>query len=137
MRFFHTTRVNLATTFFAACIMLFPVQHVLAEIACPVMLYGGKVERGTVSVSFRNKGKVPIRQIELYCTPQGQRAKRSDCHTEAGVFFPGTPYTMSFSYPGKAPRTMLLSLKTALLPDGIKWTSIHDQPCHSLRIANR
>jgi hypothetical protein len=138
MRLFPATHANLATTFFVLCIVLSSVKPSQAGIACPVMLYGGKVDQGTVSVSFMNKGKVPIRQLELYCTPlQGKKAKRSDCHTEAGLFFPGTPYTMSFSYPGKTPRAMSLSLKTALLPDGFRWTSIHDQPCRSLRITNR
>ena len=93
---------------------------------------------GTVSVSFMNRGKVPMSQLELYCTPlQGPKGKRSDCHTEAGLFFPGTSYTMSFAYPGKSPRAMSLSLKTALLRDGVRWTSIHDQPCKSLKITNR
>jgi hypothetical protein len=77
-------------------------------------------------------------QLELYCTPlQGQKPKRSDCHAEAGLFFPGTSYTMSFAYPGKSPRAMSLSLKTALLRDGVRWTSIHDQPCKSLKITKR
>jgi hypothetical protein len=138
MRFFPATHANLATTFFVLCIGLSSVKPSQAGIACPVMLYGGKVDQGTVSVSFMNRGKAPIRQLELYCTPlQGPKPKRSDCHTEAGLFFPGTPYMMSFAYPGKSPRTMSLSLKTALLRDGSRWTSIHDQPCRSLRITNR
>jgi hypothetical protein len=138
MRFFAAIHVNLATTIFVFCLLLGAVKPSKAGIACPVMLYGGKVAQGTVSVSFMDRGKAPIRELELYCTPlQGQKAKHSDCHTEEGLFFPGTPYTMSFSYPGKTPRTMSLSLKTALLSDGIRWTSIHDQPCKSLKITNR
>jgi len=138
MRFFRAAHAYLATIIFVLCLVVGSVKPAQAGVACPVMLYDGKINQGTVSVSFMNKGKVPIRELELYCTPlQGQKTKRSDCHTEAGLFYPGTPYTISFSYPGKAPRTMSLSLKTALLRDGVRWASIHDQPCKSLRITKR
>jgi hypothetical protein len=138
MRFFRSKRVYSARALLGICIALVSVQPSQAGIACPVMLYGGKIDQGTVSVSFMNRGKAPIRELGLSCTPlQGQKAKRSDCHTEDGVFFPGTPYSISFSYPGKTPRSMSLSLKTALLSDGVRWTSIHDQPCKSLKITNR
>ena len=138
MRFFRSKRVYSARALLGICIALVSVQPSQAGIACPVMLYGGKIDQGTVSVSFMNRGKAPVRELELYCTPlQGQKAKRSDCHTEDGVFFPGTAYSISFTYPGKTPRTMSLSLKTALLSDGVRWTSIHDQPCKSLKITNR
>ena len=138
MRFFRSKRVYSARALLGICIALVSVQPSQAGIACPVMLYGGKIDQGTVSVSFMNRGKAPIRELGLSCTRlQGQKAKRSDCHTEDGVFFPGTPYSISFSYPGKTPRSMSLSLKSALLSDGVRWTSIHDQPCKSLKITNR
>jgi hypothetical protein len=138
MEFLRSKHVDSARVLLCVCIALVAVQPSWAGIACPVMLYGGKIDQGTVSVSFMNRGKAPIRELGLSCTPlQGQKAKRSDCHTEDGVFFPGTSYTMSFPYPGKAPRTMSLSLKIALLSDGVRWASIHDQPCKSLKITNR
>ena len=138
MKFCQSKRVHPARTLIGVCIALVSVQLSWAGIACPVMLYGGKIDPGTVSVSFMNRGKVPMSQLELYCTPlQGSKPKRSDCHTEAGLFFPGTSYTMSFAYPGKSPRAVSLSLKTAFLRDGVIWTSIHDQPCKSLKITNR
>ena len=138
MRFFRAVHAYLATILFVLCFVVGSVKPSQAGVACPMMLYDGKINQGTVSVSFMNKGKVLIGELELYCAPlQGPKAKRSDCHTEAGLFYPGTPYTMSFAYPGKAPRTMSLSLKTALLRDGVRWASIHDQPCKSLRITNR
>jgi hypothetical protein len=138
MEFCRSKRVYSARALLGACIAVVSAQPSQAGIACPIMLYGGKIDPGTVSVSFMNRGKAPIRELGLYCTSlQGQKAKRSDCHTEDGVFFPGTAYSISFTYPGKTPRTMSLSLKTALLSDGVRWTSIHDQPCKSLKITNR
>jgi hypothetical protein len=134
----RSRRVYSAGALLGVCLALVSVRPLQAGIACPLMLYGGEIDQGTVSVSFMNRGKAPIRELGLSCTPlQGQKAKRSDCHTEDGVFFPGTSYTISFSYPGKAPRTMSLSLKTAFLSDGVRWTSIHDQPCKSLKVRSR
>jgi len=138
MEFRRSKRMYTAGGLLGVCLALVSVQPSHAGIACPLMLYGGKINQGTVSVSFMNRGKAPIRELQLTCTPLlGQKAKRSDCHTEDGVFFPGTSYTISFSYPGKTPRTMSLALKNAFLSDGARWTSIHDQPCKSLKVANR
>jgi hypothetical protein len=107
-------------------------------MACPVRLSSGKVDEGKIDISFMNKGKIPIRQLELYCAPlQGQKARRLVCHTESGVFFPGTPYTLSFSYPEKSPQAIEVSVKTVLLPDGTLWTSTHDEPCRPLKIVGQ
>jgi hypothetical protein len=121
--------------FIASCSLLLCTQPSWAGLACPVMLYAGKVSQGTVTLSFRNQGKAPIRELDLTCTPL--HGRKSDCHAEAGVFFPGTPYDINFSYPGKSPRSMVLSLKAAIYADGLRWTSLRDQPCKSLRITNR
>jgi hypothetical protein len=138
MEFCRSKRVYSARALLGVCLALVSVQPSQAGIACPLMLYGGKIDQGTVSVSFMNRGKAPIRELQLSCTPlQGQKAKRSDCHIEDGVFFPATSYTISFPYSGKTPRTMSLSLKTAFLSDGVRWTSIHDQPCKSLKITKK
>jgi hypothetical protein len=108
-----------------------------ASMACPVMLYGGKLDRGAVSLNFMNRGKVPIRQLGLYCTSlQGHNRRRFECHAEAGVFFPGTPYTLSFDYPDKTSRLIEVSVKNAVL-DGYMWTSTHDQPCRPLKVFKR
>jgi hypothetical protein len=130
-----TTRAGLATAFLAMIFLLASSQPSYAGLACPVMLYAGKVSQGTVTLSFRNQGKVPIREIDLACTPL--HGRKSDCHTEPGVFFPGTPYDINFSYPGKSPRSMVLSVKAAIYAGGLRWTSLRDQPCKSLRITNR
>jgi hypothetical protein len=121
--------------FITSWLLLLCSQASWAGLACPVMLYAGKVSQGTVTVSFRNQGKAPIRELDLACTPF--HGRKADCHAEAGVFFPATPYDITFSYPGKSPRSMLLSLKAAIYTDGLRWTSLRDQPCKSLRITNR
>ena len=135
MGFLNTPRANKAAIFLTACIMSASVSSSHASMACPVRLSSGKVDEGKIDISFMNKGKVPIRQLELYCAPlKGPKAKRLVCHTESGVFFPGTPYTLSSAYPGKTPPAMEISLKTVILPDGTLWTATHDEPCTPLKI---
>ena len=76
MKFCQSKRVHPARTLIGVCIALVSVQLSWAGIACPVMLYGGKIDPGTVSVSFMNRGKVPMSQLELYCTPlQGPKGE--------------------------------------------------------------
>jgi hypothetical protein len=138
MGFLNTPRANKAAIFLTACIMSASVSSSHASMACPVRLSSGKVDEGKIDISFMNKGKIPIRQLELYCAPlQGQKARRLVCHTESGVFFPGTPYTLSFSYPEKSPQAIEVSVKTVLLPDGTLWTSTHDEPCRPLKIVGQ
>jgi hypothetical protein len=138
MEVFNMSRSNMAPILLIACMIVASVQPLQASIACPVMLYSGKVDQGTVSIRFMNRGKVPIRQLDLDCGPlQGQKARLFNCHTEAGVFYPGTSYALSFSYPGKVPRTIQVSLQTVLLPDGYIWTATQDQPCRPLKIVQR
>jgi hypothetical protein len=82
--------------------------------------------------------QVPIRQLELYCTPLPDHPPgRSVCHTKTGVFFPGTPYTISFPYSLKSSHLLLVSPRTALLSGGYMWTSIHDQSCHTLKVSRK
>ena len=107
-------------------------------MTCPVRLSDGKIEQGTISISFMNSGKTPIRELSLDCSPlQGQKATRVDCHREAGVFYPGTPYTLRFGYSGKASRAVEVSVESVRLQDGTIWTSTQDQPCRPLKIVSR
>jgi len=130
--------VALSRCLAAVCLPLLFVQYAHAEIACPVMMFNGKSEQGDIRLTFMNTAKVPIRQIEFYCTPiSGHPARRSVCHVETGIFYPGTPYPIQFSYATKDARTILVSLRSAQLSEGYLWTSTHDQACRSLKISAR
>jgi hypothetical protein len=134
----HAAAVALSRCLAAVCLLILVVQYAHAEIACPVMMFNGKSEQGDLGLTFMNTAKVPIRQIEFYCTPiSGHAARRSVCHIEAGIFYPGTPYPIRFSYATKGARTILVSLRTAQFSEGYLWISTHDQPCRSLRISAR
>src|ERR1700722_8295739 len=122
----------------AVCLLSLLAQQARAEIACPLMMFDGKSEQDDLGLTFMNKAKVPIRQIEFYCTSlNGQSERRSVCHTETGIFYPGTPYPIRFSNATKGARTILVSLRLVQFSEGFMWTSTHDQACHSLQISSR
>lgn len=109
------------------------------RIACPVMMFDGSSDlSGGLGLTFMNTGKVPIQHLELYCAPlNGKTTRRSLCHTETGIFYPGTPYPIRFAYSSKAAFPIRISLKTIRLYDGYEWTPAHGQSCHSLTITKR
>jgi hypothetical protein len=116
------------------CLLGSSVCQSWAAIACPVSLLEGKADQDGIVLSFRNKGKLPIQELEFSCTPtSGATAHRLTCHTETGLFFPGTDYTSSFAYSSRAGFTQV-SLRTARLSDGSSWIFNRDQRCHPLRI---
>jgi hypothetical protein len=122
----------------AVCLLILLAQQTRAEIACPLVMFDGKSGQDDLGLTFMNKAKVPIRQIEFYCTSlNGQSARRSVCHTETGIFYPGTPYPIRFSKATKGARTILVSLRLVQFSEGFMWTSTHDQACRSLQIFSR
>jgi hypothetical protein len=135
MRFFRLPRTDASLALLSACMVLAASQPLQAANACPVRLSDGKIEQGTISINFMNSGKTPIRLLNLDCTPlQGGKATRIDCHSEAGIFYPGTPYSLRFGYTGKASRSIEVSVESVRLQDGTIWSSTQDQPCQPLKI---
>jgi hypothetical protein len=117
-----------------ACLAGASVHQSWAAIACPVYLVEGKADQNGIVLSFRNKGKLPIQELAFNCTPaSNSAAHRVACHTETGLFFPGTDYTSSFAYSNRA-KSIQLSLRSARLSDGSSWLLNRDQRCHPLRI---
>jgi hypothetical protein len=65
-------------------VFLVPVAE--ASSACPVMLVSGAGAQDTISVTFRNLGKLPIRRLEFNCRRANARegkAERSHCYEKA------------------------------------------------------
>lgn len=119
---------------FIAFLVGVSVQQSWAAIACPVSLLEGEADQDGIVLSFRNKGKLPIQELEFDCTPTSSpKAHRLTCHAETGLFFPGTDYTSSFPYPKRA-GSIQVSLRTARLSDGSSWMFNRDQRCHPLKI---
>jgi hypothetical protein len=137
-RFCKTPGVQALTILLTACIPLSAAQPLQAANACPVRLSDGKMDQGTITIRFMNSGKTPIRELNLDCSPlPRQKFTRVDCHNEAGVFYPGTPYTLRFGYSGKASHAIEVSVESVRQQDGTIWTATQDQPCRPLKVVSK
>jgi hypothetical protein len=104
---------------------------------CPLTLVSGAGDRDSISVTFRNVGKLPIRRIEFNCVPargQAHKAGDADCREHNAMFFSETPYTVKYAYPGGVARTVLVSVKSVTLAGGYVWKSSRHETCRVLRI---
>jgi hypothetical protein len=102
---------------------------------CPVMLVSGVGDKDGIIITFRNSGKLPIRQLELNCSLPGApaSAKFMSCDERNALFYPGMEYTLRYPYPRKVPQ-VIVSVKRATLSDGYVWKPSRRQPCRTLRI---
>lgn len=93
----------------------------------------GHVRSTSIELSFRNEGKMPIQQVSLGCSPSmtGQ-ARDAICHTESGLFYPRTQYTMEFGYTGRAKAGVTILVKSARLADGELWMPRRVRECRPL-----
>jgi hypothetical protein len=113
-------------------------QEARVEIPCPVMLVSGHVRGENIELSFRNKGKVPLQQVSVGCSPpMAGRARDAICHRESGLFYPGTPYTMTFAYTGARRGAVTLSVKDARLGTGEFWMARSARACRALQISRK
>jgi hypothetical protein len=81
-------------------LFLAPLAH--ASGSCPVTLLSGTRSADSISVTFRNAGKLPIRHVEFNCNPvatQISKTRRTHCYEDNSLFFPGQNYTVSYTYP--------------------------------------
>ena len=127
------TATAMMTAMMMAAAVQLPAQQMRPSIPCPVMLVSGHVRGNSVELSFRNEGKAPIQQLSVGCTPpmKGQ-ARDAICHTESGLFYPRTQYTMDFGYTGAGRGAVTISVKTARLGDGDVWMARTARSCRPL-----
>jgi hypothetical protein len=110
---------------------------VQASGTCPLTLVSGTGDRDSISVTFRNVGKLPIRRIEFNCVlarGQAHKAGDADCREDNAMFFSATPYTVKYAYPGGAAKTVLVSVKSVTLAGGYVWKPSRHETCRVLRI---
>src|SRR5579859_2560149 len=108
-----------------------------ASSPCPLTLIGGEIAPHSLTLSFWNTGKLPIRRVELNCTlvrAQANRTQSIPCVEHNSLFFPGPEYTVSYAYAGSPPRSALVSLKSVTLSNGFVWKSSRRQPCRAVKI---
>jgi hypothetical protein len=127
-----------ALTVMMAAALQLQAQPMQPSIPCPVLLVSGRVGRDSIELSFMNKGKMPIQQVSLGCSPpMAGRARDSICHTESGLFYPGQKYSMVFGYTGSARGSVTLSVKGARLGNGELWMARSARACRPLKVLRR
>lgn len=99
------------------------------------MLYDGSAKDGLISLSFMNRGKVPIEELDFYCSPPAKTESHgASCHVEDGLFYPGHSYSIKFAYGAGNRAPVAVGLRRARLAQGLIWTSQSSEPCHTVRI---
>jgi hypothetical protein len=132
------TATRMMTAMVMAAAVQLPAQQMHPSIPCPVMLVSGHASRDSIELSFRNKGKMPIQQLSVGCTPPNAgKARDSICHTESGLFYPATKYTMQFGYTGAGRGAVTISVKGARLGDGEVWMARTARSCRPLVVSRR
>ncbi|MGD0646993.1 MAG: hypothetical protein ABR971_03290 [Acidobacteriaceae bacterium] len=94
----------------------------LAQTSCPVALVSAKVENDTIQVEFRNKGKVPIEQLSLACSPAPKGAIHgAPCHVETGIFYPSSVGWLKIEYPNASRHPIEISITQLRMAGGTLW----------------
>jgi hypothetical protein len=121
-----------------ATLMIVTARQTHGQIPCPISLTSGYTDQDSIKLSFRNKGKLPIEQLSLSCTPPADhKVPNAICHAESGIFYPGTENWINLSYPGANRREIVISVKTVRAAGGVIWTSRSSDSCRALRVTRK
>ena len=116
-------------------ILVFVSAEALA--VCPVMIVSGVGESDGIVLTFRNSGKLLIRQLEFNCKSQPSQRDSNPCREANALFYPGMQYTVRYPYPGGRAETVTVAVKSVTTSDGFTWKPTKKQPCRILRIVPR
>jgi hypothetical protein len=108
----------------------------LAEAAgkCPVTLVSGAGSLDSLSVTFRNDGKLPIRALEFNCQLLSDRSDNIHCVEGNALFFPGMEYTVTYVHRTRVPGRVRVSLRSITYADGYVWKPSPEVSCRALRV---
>ena len=105
--------------------------------ACPIMLVSGSKDQDTISVTFRNSAKSPVRRLEFDCrlanAPAGA-SEQARCYEPNASFLPVGEYTVSYAIPGGSHEAVLVSVKSVTFSDGHVFKPTKRDPCRTLTI---
>ena len=119
-----------------ALAMLATVPVCALGAVCPVMMVSGTGDADGIVLTFRNSGKLPIRQLEFSCTTAQMRdSGRGACRERNALFYPGMQYTVRYPYPGGTRGVVTVAVKSLTTADGFVWKPSKKQKCRTLRIA--
>jgi hypothetical protein len=93
-----------------------------SQIPCPVALVSAKADHDSIQLEFRNKGRVPIEQLSLACSPPAHNAlPNGACHVETGIFYPGTMSWIKLDYPAADRHPIEITVARLRLAGGTLW----------------
>jgi hypothetical protein len=85
-----------------------------------------------------NKGKLPIEQLSLSCTPSANdKSRGAICHNETGIFYPGTEYWIEIAYLGANRHSIVISVNEVRLAGGVSWNTRSSDSCLTLRVSGK
>ena len=112
-----------------------PAHDTYSQVPCPVSLTSANAEQDNIKLQFRNKGKIPIEQLSLSCTPSANNKYGSaTCHNETGIFYPGNEYWIEIAYPGANRRSAVIAVKEVRMTGGAFWNTRSSDSCRTLRV---
>lgn len=101
---------------------------------CPVTLVSASGTLDSLSITFMNAGKLPIRRLEFNCQLIGDRSDSIRCAEENALFYPGMEYTVTYAHKARVAERARVSLKSVTLADGYIWKPNPAVTCRVLRI---
>jgi hypothetical protein len=115
-----------------------PAHAIYSQIPCPVSLTSATTEQDSIKLQFRNKGKLPIEELSLSCTPPANSKSRGTiCHNETGIFYPGMEYWVEIAYPGANRHSTLIAVNEVHLTGGAYWNKRSSDSCRTLRASRK
>jgi hypothetical protein len=117
---------------------LVPAHDTYSQVPCPVSLTSANAEQDKIKLEFRNKGKIPIEQLSLSCTPSANNKSGSAiCHNEIGIFYPGNEYWIEIAYPDANRRSAVIAVKEVRMTGGAFWNTRSSDSCRILRVPRK
>ncbi|MGA7290348.1 MAG: hypothetical protein WBX02_19760 [Terriglobales bacterium] len=104
---------------------------------CPVTLVSASGTLDSVSITFMNAGKLPIRRLEFSCKLTGDRSDNIRCEEDNALFYPGMEYTVTYAHMARIPEQVRISLKSLTLADGYVWKPNPAASCRVLRVDSK
>jgi hypothetical protein len=118
--------------------MIASCSSVYGQVPCPVTLVSARAEKDSIQLEFMNKGKVPIEQLDLSCSPSGNNTfPNGICHAEHGIFYPGMVSWIKIDYLGANRHRIDVSVEDIHLAGGILWQPRTSDSCKVLRVPHK
>jgi len=109
-----------------------------AQVPCPVALIDAKADHDSIQLEFRNKGRVPIEQLSLACSPPApDTLPHAACHVESGIFYPNTVAWIKIDYPAADRHSLEISVARLRLGGGTLWQPGPSHTCKPLKLAHK